>query len=137
VATSLLFAFQLLGYATQARDIQQRYAALRPALAASGATEAELAGPVVTDFPIWYAEGTRHPALALPDETPTDVVALARRFGAALLILSDGDHGQWPAVLGTGAADAACFQPLTMVLPADPAANQALAGTRAYRIRCP
>ena len=37
----------------------------------------------------------------------------------------------------TGAADAACFQPLTMVLPADPAANQALAGPRAYRIRCP
>ena len=137
IGVSIMFSFQLLSYAGQADQVGRRYAALQPALLASGITNAELSGPVVTDFPIWYAEGTRHPALALPDESPADVLALARRFGASLMVLSDEAHGQWPAVLDAGGPDAACFQEVILRLPDDPAAHSALAGTRAYRIRCP
>ena len=32
------------------------------------------AGPVITDFPIWLAETARVRSLALPDETPADVL---------------------------------------------------------------
>ena len=137
VAVSILFSVQLASYAGQAAEVQRRFAALVPMLAASGATDSELARPVITDFPIWYAEGTRRSALALPDESPADVVALAQRFDAALLVLRDEDHGMWPGVLTAGGPGASCFQPLTVVMPADPAAAAALAGTHAYRIRCP
>jgi hypothetical protein len=134
---SILFSVSLVSYAGQASEVQRRFDALLPALAASGATDAELARPVVTDFPIWYAEGTRHSALALPDESPADVVALAQRFDARLLVLGSDAHGSWPAVLDAGGPGASCFQELAVVMPHDPAAASALAGTRAYRIRCP
>ena len=40
------------------------------------------AGPVIANFPIWLAEADRIPSLALPDETPTDVLDLAASFPA-------------------------------------------------------
>jgi hypothetical protein len=46
-------------------------------------------------------------------------------------------RGSWPAILTAGGLDASCFQELSMVMPSDPAAAAALAGTRAFRIRCP
>ena len=51
------------------------------------------------DFPIWLAETERVPTLALPNETPADVLDLASHFGAKWLIVGKTDHGQWPAVL--------------------------------------
>lgn len=136
VATSVLFSLSLAAYGGQAADVEARYRALPDALAAAGATPDELAAPIVTDFPIWYAEGTRRPALALPDESPTAVVALAGRFGASLLVLGSDERGRWPAVLSAGGSGAACFHELA--LPAIyTGGGGPLAGTRVFRIRCP
>ncbi|HYC07424.1 MAG TPA: hypothetical protein VEG29_05820, partial [Candidatus Binatia bacterium] len=142
VATSVLFSFAILGYAQQSRDVQTRYAALGPALATAGLTQDELAAPVIADFPIWYAEGMRHSSLALPDEPPSDVVALAQRFGARLLVLSSDGHGRWPGVIdagpsGPGGPSAACFHEVILTQPTDPAERTALQGTRVFRIACP
>ena len=141
VATSVLFSFAILGYAQQSREVQTRYAALGPALATAGLSQDELAAPVIADFPIWYAEGMRHSSLALPDEPPSDVVALAQRFGARLLVLSSDGHGRWPGVIdagptGPGGPSAACFHEVTLTEPTDPAERAALQGTRVFRIDC-
>jgi hypothetical protein len=141
VATSVLFSFAILGYAQQSRDVQERYAALGPALTAAGLSQAEIDAPVIADFPIWYAEGMRHSSLALPDEPPSDVISLAQRFGARLLVLSADGHGRWPAVIdagptGAGGPAAACFHEVHLTPPTDPAARDALSGTRVFRIAC-
>ncbi|MFI5227339.1 MAG: hypothetical protein ACHQ3P_11770, partial [Candidatus Limnocylindrales bacterium] len=98
--------------------------------------------PVIADFPIWYAEGMRHSSLALPDEPPSDVISLAQRFGARLMVLSADVHGRWPAVIdagptGAGGPAAACFHEVHLTPPADPVARDALSGTRVFRIACP
>ena len=49
-------------------------------MAAAGHPLDASAGPVITNFPIWLAETQRIPALALPNEPPTDVLDLARSF---------------------------------------------------------
>ena len=142
VATSVLFSFALLGYAEQARDVQERYVALGPALTAAGVSQEEIGAPVIADFPIWYAEGMRRSSLALPDEPPSDVIALAQRFGARLLVLSSDGHGRWPGVIdagptGAGGPAAACFHEVPLAPPGDLAAREALSGTRVFRIACP
>ncbi|MBF6605800.1 MAG: hypothetical protein IVW53_09500 [Chloroflexi bacterium] len=133
IAASVLFSLSLASYGAQARDVAARFAALGPALTTAGVTASELNAPVVTDFPIWYAEATGRPALALPDESPADVVGLATRFGARLLILGADPRGAWPAILAAGGPDATCFR----AVPLDTTGTPALGGTRAYRIRCP
>jgi hypothetical protein len=132
VFMAVLFSVGILGYAGQAREVERRYAALGPALVAAG--QADLSGPVVADFPIWYAEGMRRRALALPDEPPAAILDLARRYGARLLVISKPDHGRWPAVLDAGGPDAACFRELRLPLPADAASAAALRGTRVFLI---
>ena len=133
IAISALFSLSLASYGAQARDVQARFVALGPALTAAGVSAADQAAPVITDFPIWYAEATRRPALALPDESPADVLGLAGRFGARLLILGPDPRGSWPAILASGGPDAACFQSVPLGTAGSPPAD----GTRAYRIRCP
>jgi hypothetical protein len=95
-------------------------------------------GPVITDFPIWWAEGERTPALGLPNESPSSILALARAFpGTHYLVMSSDDHGQWPAILAQGGHDAACFREVSLGIPADPAAKAALAKTRVFQLVCP
>jgi hypothetical protein len=69
---------------------------------------------VISNFPIWLAETQGVPGLALPNEPPSDVLDLARTFDARLVVLAAAQHGQWPAVLAGGAADAACFRELDL-----------------------
>ena len=92
--------------------------------------------PIITDFPIWFAEAERVPSLALPDESPTDVLDLAAHFGATELVLVGRDHGRWPAILAANDPAARCFEELPVPLPADPVDAQALADVRVFRIRC-
>ena len=60
------------------------------------------AGPVITNFPIWLAETPGVRALALPAESPSDIVDLASDPGFAgtrLVVVMGDDHGGWPGVL--------------------------------------
>ncbi len=94
-------------------------------------------GPIITNFPIWLSESTGARALALPVESPADVLDLASRFeGTRLLILHD-THGDWPAVLDTNAAGVECFEEIDLGTPADPRFAHALDDTRVYRLVCP
>ena len=86
VFASALFSLALLpAVAQSARDTARTYDLLADGMAAIGAP-LDGARPVISDFPIWMAETQRIPTLALPDETPTDVLDLATdpRFDAAL-----------------------------------------------------
>jgi len=136
VSAAILFSVGILAYAAQARDTQRRYAALVPAMAAAGLM-VDPTVPVITDFPIWYAEGTGGQALALPDEPPASILDLARHFGAQLLVMTDKEHGRWPAVIDAGGPDVACFR--EVVLPVPPLAADAavLRDTRVFRVGCP
>jgi hypothetical protein len=68
----------------------------------------------------------------LPNETPADVADLAATFGAEILIV-DGEHGAWPAVLDTGVPGAACFVPLAL----EPPAGGVTDDFRVFRVACP
>lgn len=136
VAGALLFSIGILGYAGQAQETARRYAALVPAMAAAGlAPDPNV--PVITDFPIWYAEGTGGRALALPDEPPAAILDLANRFGARLLVVTGTEHGRWPAVIDAGGPDVACFREVPLPAPADPADAAALRDSRVFRVGCP
>jgi len=138
IGSALLFSLALTGYGRQSVEVARRYELLAERMTAVGRPLDATVGPVVTDFPIWLAEARRIPTLALPDETPTDVVDLASRFRARYLVMSDDDHGDWPAILASSAADAGCFHELDLgPPPSDPADSQALAKTRVFEIGCP
>ncbi len=133
---SVLFSIVLLpafgagsqATATYYEDLGVRMAAIGHPLDAS-------AGPVITDFPIWMAESEHIPALALPDETPEDVMSLAAAFpGTHLLIVTD-DHGRWPAVLDSGTRGAGCFHELDLG-PGPAGQTDPLAKTRVFEIVC-
>jgi hypothetical protein len=136
VSAAILFSVGILAYAAQARDTQRRYAALVPAMAAAGLT-VDPAVPVITDFPIWYAEGTGGRALALPDEPPASILDLARHFGAQLLVMTGKDHGRWPAVIDAGGPDVACFHEVALRMPSVAADAAVLRDTRVFRVGCP
>jgi hypothetical protein len=136
---SVVFSLVLLPtFGTGSQDTQAQFSELGRRMAAIGHPLDATAGPVITDFPIWMAETQRIPTLALPDESPTDVLDLAHdpAFpGTHLVILMDKDHGRWPAVLDTDAPDADCFRELdlgTGTQTPDP-----LAGVRAFEVVCP
>ena len=95
--------------------------------------------PVITDNPIWLAETARVTALALPEESPDVVLALARRFGADLLVVVHGDgDGEWPGILKDGGSGAQCFRevPLTDNSGKPPVEGSPLFRFRAFRIVC-
>jgi len=94
-------------------------------------------GPVVTDFPIWWAEAERSPALALPDEPPGSVIGLTLAFpGTQYLVLGSDPRGLWPAILSSGIPGADCFERVNLPTPADPADRTVVEGARIYRISC-
>ena len=140
VGASMLFPAALLpASAKQAASTARTYAVLGRQLEAAGVvlgTGGDVA-PIITDFPIWAAEALRTRALALPDESPTAVVDLAKRFGAEWLVMASDDHGRWPQILAEEAQDADCFTPVALPTPANPADAAAIEGIRVYRIACP
>ena len=121
----------------QAEDVAARYEALPAAMARAG-VPLDGTAPVITDSPIWLAEATRVRTLALPEESPTSVVALANHFGATLLIVRDGTDREWPEILHGDQPDAKCFQevPLTDISGHKPANGSPLASIHVYRIVC-
>lgn len=137
IGWSLLFSAALLPSVAQAsRDTARTWESLRAELAADG-LPMDANAPIIADFPIWAAESERVSALALPNESPTSVLDLARHFGAGLLVIAGGDRGAWPAVLGDGDPAAACFTEVTLQGPADDAAGDKSTKTRVWRIACP
>jgi hypothetical protein len=136
VSGAILFSVGILAYAGQARDTQRRYTALIPAMTAAGIT-VDPAVPVITDFPIWYAEGTGGRALALPDEPPASILDLASRFGAKLLVMTDDEHGRWPGIIDAGGPAVACFHEVKLPAPASAADAATLRDTRVFRVGCP
>ena len=119
---SLIF---LPDFGRQSADVQATYRALAMQLAAVGRPVAGM-GPVISDFPIWFAEAERAPALGLPDEPPASILALARAVpGTHYLVVSTTDNGRQH--LGEVLKDAACFREIDLGVPSDPAAGAALA----------
>lgn len=138
-AASALFTLALLpGFGADAAGTARRYEVLARQLAAAG-VPLDGSAPVIHDFPIWLAESARIPTLALPDETPADVLDLATdpRFRAGWLVMGRGDHGDWPGILDGGDPAAACFVEVPLEPPADPADAAAVAEVRLWRIACP
>jgi hypothetical protein len=121
----------------QAEDVAARYEALPAAMARAG-VPLDNAAPVITDAPIWLAEATGVRTLALPEESPSSVVALANRFGARLLVVREGTDREWPQILSGQQPDTKCFQevPLTDISGHKPANGSPLASIRVYRIVC-
>ena len=137
VGGSALFAVALLPAVSSGSVGSARvYEVLGRELAAAG-VPMDGSEPVIHDFPIWLAETQRIPALALPDETPADVLDLADTFGARWLVIAKGDHGDWPEVLDAGGDPAtACFHEVSLAVPADPDDALAIEDVRVWRIGC-
>jgi hypothetical protein len=135
---SILFMVALMpSFGNQSRGVAARYQAITIQMAAAGLPIAAQ-GPIITGFPIWLAEATGHQALALPDETPADVLDLAAHFpGTKLLIIDGEDRGRWPAILDGGGPGTECFTEIDIGLPADARLAGAMSGTRVFRLGCP
>jgi hypothetical protein len=137
-----------------ARETEGRHRDLERALEARGLLGSRIdepsaaAGrPIISDHPVWIAEAWRLPAIALPDETPSSVVDLARTFGADLLIAAPADpdrptaggDDRWPEVLAQsrpGDPDVACFEPVDLRDPLTGAVPPSLEKIRVFRIVC-
>ena len=135
---SLLFMAALMpSFGGLSVGLAQRYEALAAQMDAAG-LPLEDQGPIITNFPIWLSESTGARALALPAESPADIIDLASHFkGTSLLILHGDDHGDWPQILDTDAPGADCFDEIDIGTPADPKLARALEKTRVYRLDCP
>jgi len=125
------------GMARQSDDVRARYGALPAAMSRAG-VPLETAGPVITNNPIWLAEAARVPSLALPQESPDAVLALAHRFGVKILVVRE-DGSKWPAILVDGGTAALCFQevPLADNSGRKVEAGSPLAEFHVFRIVCP
>jgi hypothetical protein len=136
LAVAVLFSVAIVGYGNQARTVALRYDVLGAELTDAGLPPDRI-GPVITDFPIWFAEETGHHAIALPNEPPSSILDLAQAFSppARLLVVDPDNGGVWPAAILDGVPGSECFVPLD--LPDDPAHPGALDHFLAFRIRCP
>jgi hypothetical protein len=139
IAGCLLFSGVLLADDGRAsRATAEKYEALAAALvdpSFAAPLDAE-PGPIITDFPIWLSEATRHHAIALPNEGPDSILDLASTFDppARLLVVDAANAGVWPAVIFSGAPRSECFVPLD--LPPVAGHPGALDDVLAFRIRC-
>jgi hypothetical protein len=136
VSGALLFSVGFLPYfGGSSQGTARQFEALERQMAAAGMPLGS-AGPIITDFPIWLSYTSGANGLALPAESPANVLDLARTFGATTVIVSGG-NGVWPAILDDGAPMSECFEETDIGVPPDPEAADALAGTRVFRISCP
>ena len=135
---SAMFSIILLPtLGTNARTWEATFAAIDARMAAVGRPLDDAAGPVITNFPIWMADTLGVRALALPDETPGDVLSLANdpRFAGTHLVIVIGDeHGDWPAILDEPVADADCFREIDLGAPT---LESPVGAVRAFEIVCP
>jgi hypothetical protein len=140
IAVSLLFSAVLLpSYGQGSRDTARHFEELGVRMAASGHPLGASSGPVISNFPIWMAETQRVPSLALPNESPEDVMDLAAypAFKGTHLLVLVGDAGShWPADLRSGQPGADCFVPLDLGTYTGQGKDP-LATTTVYDIRCP
>jgi len=137
VASSILFSLVLLpGFGSGSRDTARLYTELTARMAA---IDRPLRGDdlkVMSNFPIWVAESQRVSTLALPDETPEDVLDLAAAFpDTRFLILTNPESRHWPSDLQVGLPGAACFRPLDLGSYAGTGPDP-LATTTVYEIGC-
>jgi 4-amino-4-deoxy-L-arabinose transferase-like glycosyltransferase len=136
-SAALFTAVLLPTFGVGSRETAGLYDELATRMAAAGHPLDASAGPVISNFPIWMAESQRISALALPDETPADVVDLARHFpGTRLLVLVSPESRHWPADLASGAAGAECFHPIDLG-PGPAGVPDPLTETTAFEIVCP
>jgi hypothetical protein len=137
---SALFSIALLpSFGEGSRSTAALYEELGRRMAVAGHPLDATAGPVITNFPIWLAERQRIPALALPDESPADVLDLAHdpAFpGTHLLVVVGDSHGRWPAVLDSSTEGADCFREIDLGAPAADRKDP-LADVRAFEVVCP
>jgi hypothetical protein len=133
----LLFSAVLLPtFGSGSRATADLYTELDRRMTAIGVPFDERSSPVISNFPIWLAETQGVPALALPNEPPSDVMDLARTFDSRLVVLAAAEHGDWPAVLSGGAADAGCFRELDLG-PGPPGIPDPLEDVHVFEIVCP
>jgi hypothetical protein len=140
---SILFTVVLLpSFGAGSQGTAAYYVELGRRMEAIGHPLDAAAGPVISNFPIWLAETQGVPGLALPDESPADVVDLAQHFpGTRYLVLTDAMSVHWPADIDAGAPGSECFRELdlgTTPLPGGPDHGEdPLAATRVFEIVCP
>ncbi|MEA2518908.1 MAG: hypothetical protein QOF49_988, partial [Chloroflexota bacterium] len=136
VSGALLFSVALLpafgngsaGTERQLRDLSAR-------IDVAGFSSAE--GPLITDAPIWLPYVRGGTALAVPYESPSSVLDLARRFHAPGVVLLNGSAHPFSTALRTTADPAAgCFDDVTPPATAQLRGDDADA-VRIYRIVCP
>jgi hypothetical protein len=124
-------------YGADARQTEAQYAAIDRRMAAAGRA-LQAGGPVITNFPIWLSEATGARALALPAESPLDVLDLAASFeGTRTLIVIGDDHGEWPTILDGTVPGSDCFEEIELRPPAGEPDEAALQDVRAFAIVCP
>jgi hypothetical protein len=137
---SILFSVALLpSFGEGSRGTAQLYEELARRMATIDRPLDASAGPVITNFPIWLAETPGVRALALPAESPSDIVDLASDpafEGTRLLIVIGKDHGGWPGVLERPGTDVDCFHELSLG-PGPAGVTDPLADVRAFEIACP
>jgi hypothetical protein len=140
VGASLLFSLALLpSFGAGSHGTQDLYAELGARMAAIDRPLDSTAGPVITNFPIWMAEAERISSLALPDESPEDVLDLARHFpGTHLLVLISPQGEHWPGDLVKGVPGSECFRPVDLGPPISaPSGVDLLDEVQVYEILCP
>jgi hypothetical protein len=136
VSSALLFSAILLpAFGQGSRDTERQFASIERRMVAAGFAGA---GPVITDAPIWLPyvaakHGVRLQGLALPYESPSSVLDLARTFGASVVVVTTSGH-PFPAAVAAGGPDASCFREES---PGDPLAESSDPDTRFYRVVCP
>ena len=136
---SLLFSLTLLpSFASGTETSAAMYTELGRRMALAGEPLDANTGPVIANFPIWMAWAERVESLALPAETPADVLDLAAAFpGTRLLVIGGQDHGDWPAVLETNAPGTECYTPVDLGPAAPGVSPDPLEDVRVYVIGCP
>lgn len=127
----LFVAVGIPSYGSKAAGTEIDYADVLARIERAGHT-LDPSRPIIANHPMWVSEVRRLPALSLPNEMPSDVADLAATFGAEILIV-DGEHGAWPAILEEGGPGATCFVPVDLEPPPGGAADP----FRVFRVACP
>jgi hypothetical protein len=93
----------------QSRETANRYEILATAMSDAG-IPLDNSHPVVTDHPIALEYATGNRAVALPEESPDSVLALAQLFDARLVIVADAPDRPWPAIVESTNSQSKCFR---------------------------
>jgi hypothetical protein len=88
-----LAGFEALIVSVQSARERDRITAA--AEAARNLPEIQAGGTVISDHPVWLAEALGVPAIALPDESTSDVGRLVDTFRAVLIVVID-ERGRYP-----------------------------------------